>query len=52
MANTRAAVKLIDSVIEEFLAKVKVGPDYVCTSCYRMLYSYGVQAFAIFKSQS
>ena len=36
MARKRATVN-IAVVIEEFLAKVKMGPEYVCTSCHRMM---------------
>ena len=38
-------LKTIETVIQEFLAKVKVGPDYVCTSCHRMLYKHAVIGF-------
>ena len=44
-ANKRAMPKAIESVIEDFLAKVKVGPDFVCTSCHRMLYKHAVVGF-------
>ena len=45
MANARLKVKSIQTVIQEFLAKVKVGPDYVCTCCHRMLYRHAVIGF-------
>ena len=45
MADSRNAVKPIDEVIEEFLAKVRVGPEYVCTSCHRMMYKHSVVTF-------
>ena len=35
----------VDKVIQEFLAKVKIGPDYVCTCCHRMLYRHAVIGF-------
>ena len=35
----------LDPVIEEFQAKVKVGPEYVCTSCHRMMYKRSVVIF-------
>ena len=44
-ASARAQSKSIDVVIQEFLAKVKVGPDYVCTCCHRMLYKHAVVCF-------
>ena len=44
-ANKRAMPKALELVIEEFLAKVKVGPDFVCTSCHRMLYKHAVIGF-------
>ena len=37
MARKRARPN-VDAVIEEFVAKVKMGPDYVCTCCHRMMY--------------
>ena len=45
MANSRNAVKPIDKIIEEFLGKVRVGPEYVCTSCHRMMYKHSVVTF-------
>ena len=36
MARKRGTLN-IAVVIEEFLAKVKMGPEYVCTSCHRMM---------------
>ena len=44
-ASVRAQSKSIDKVIQEFLAKVKIGPDYVCTCCHRMLYRHAVIGF-------
>jgi len=35
----------VDAVIEEFVAKVKMGPDYVCTCCHRMMYKHTVVLF-------
>ena len=35
----------IDIIIKEFLAKVKIGPEYVCTYCHRMLYRHAVIGF-------
>ena len=40
MATVRASAKPIDVIIEEFEAKVKIGPDYVCISCHRMSYKH------------
>ena len=45
MANARNAVKPVDSIVKEILAKVKVGPEYVCTSCHRMMYKHSVVTF-------
>ncbi len=36
MATIRTRTKPIDVVIDEFMAKVRIEPDYVCTSCHRM----------------
>ena len=44
-AKKRSMPKAIDVVIEDFLAKVKVGPDFVCSSCHRMLYKHAVIGF-------
>ena len=44
-AKTRAESKSIKLVIQEFLAKVKVGPDCVCTCCHRMMYKHSVHGF-------
>ena len=45
MANARSKVRPVVTVIEEFQAKVKVGPEYVCTSCHRMMYKHSVVIF-------
>ena len=45
IANTRAQPKSIEKLIQEFLAKVKLGPDYMCTCCHRMLYRHSVIGF-------
>ena len=45
IANTRAQPKSIEKLIQEFLVKVKLGPDYVCTCCHRMLYRHSVIGF-------
>ena len=44
MVNTRNEV---NPIIEEFLAKVKVGPEYVCTHCHtcRKMYKHSVVTF-------
>ena len=44
-ASVRAQSKSVGKVIQDFLAKVKVGPDYVCTCCHRMLYRHAVIGF-------
>ena len=45
MANSRNAVMPFDKIIEDFLAKVRVGPEYVCTSYHRMMYKHSVVTF-------
>ena len=45
MANARSKVQPVVTVIEEFQAKVKVGLEYVCTSCHRMMYKHSVVIF-------
>ncbi len=45
MATRRTRTKPIDVVIDDFMAKVRIGPDYVCTSCHRMLYRHSVVPF-------
>ena len=49
MARKRATDG-IAVVTEEFLAKVKMGPDYVCTSCHRMMYMHTVVPFKYSKA--
>ena len=34
----RASSITIDNAITAFLTKVKIGPEFVCTSCHRMMY--------------
>ena len=45
MANSRAECKPIDVVIHQFQTKVKLGPEYVCTCCHRMMYKQNVVPF-------
>ena len=45
MSDSRSSVKPIDTIINEFLSKVCVGPEYICTSCHRMLYKHSVVTF-------
>ena len=45
MANARSKVRPVITVIEEFQTKVKVCPEYVCTSCHRMMYKHSVVTF-------
>lgn len=33
----QAEIKSIESIIDDYLAKIKVGTDYVCTCCHRMM---------------
>ena len=52
MANSRSAVKPADPInriIEKFLGKGRVGPEYVYTSCHRMMYKHSVVIFRSFK---
>ena len=35
----------IDETISAFLSKIRVGPEYVCTVCHRMMYSSNVMPF-------
>ena len=43
MAKQRSMNVSIDSAVTTFLAKVNInGPDYVCTSCHRMMYKENV----------
>ena len=46
-ASARALSKSPDVhvVIQQFLSKVTVGPDYVCTCCHRMMYRHTVIGF-------
>ena len=41
----KRARTIVDAVIEEFVAKVKMGPDYVCTCCHRTMYKHTVVLF-------
>ncbi len=45
MATMRARIKPIHAVIDNFTAKVRIGPEYVCTNCHRMLYRHSVVPF-------
>ncbi|XP_064402301.1 uncharacterized protein LOC135348074 [Halichondria panicea] len=45
MSTIRHCTKTIDVVIDKFLTKVRTGPDFVCTSCHRMLYRHTVVRF-------
>ena len=38
MANARAETKTVDAVVNDFVERVKRGPEYVCTCCHRMMY--------------
>ena len=33
---------MFESAIASFLCKVKMGPDFVCTCCHRMMYKQNV----------
>ena len=41
----RASSITIDNAITAFLTKVKIGPEFVCTSCHRMMYKKCVVPF-------
>ena len=45
IARSTVRSESIDVVIHEFLAKVKIGPEFVCTCCHRMLYRHSVIGF-------
>ncbi len=42
MQQTRHKLLSIDEAMSVFHAKIKEGPDYVCTVCHRMMYRLGV----------
>ena len=35
----------IDEIISAFLSKIRIGPEYDCTVCHRMMYSSNVVSF-------
>ena len=45
MAKRRAISQSISSVIENFLNKVRIGAEFVCTICHRLLYRQSVVGF-------
>ena len=45
MRACRNRTLTIDETISEFLSKIRVGPEYVCTVCHRMMYSSNVVPF-------
>ena len=46
MERSRHEVLLIDEAMLVFHAKIKEGPDYVCTVCHRMMYRSGVRVYS------
>ena len=42
MAKKRASVITVDKAIDTFLSKAKIGPDFVCVCCNRMMYKQTV----------
>ena len=42
MATRRTMNVSVDSAITRFLSKTKLGPDFVCTCCHRMMYKQNV----------
>ena len=42
MAKKRSTNISIEDAIATFLLKAKMGPDYVCTCCHRMMYKQNV----------
>jgi hypothetical protein len=42
MATRRQALISLESAITKFHAKIKCGPDYVCTVCHRIMYKQNV----------
>ena len=46
MQGTRHKVLSIDEAMLAFHAKIKEGPDYVCTVCHRMMYRVGVVVYS------
>ena len=44
MVNARTRTVLIESAIAVFHSEVKLGPEFVCTCCHRMMYRKSVVA--------
>ena len=42
MTMKRGTTVSVDNAISTFLLKAKMGPDYVCTCCHRMMYKQNV----------
>ena len=38
MAKKRASIITVDKAIDTLLSKTKIGPDFVCVCCNRMMY--------------
>ena len=43
--SARNATATINDAISNFLTKIRLGPDFVCTVCHRMMYSTNVACF-------
>ena len=49
MAEKRTSIVSIDHATSAFISKIKIGPDFVCTCCHRMMYKQMVLPFNKFK---
>ena len=49
MASKRHPSSPLQCVIDSFVAKTKQGPDYVCTSCHRLMYRQSVSPLNVHK---
>ena len=45
MRARRNRTLTIDETISAYLSKIRIGPEYVCTVCHRMMYSSNVVPF-------
>ena len=45
MSKKRALCIPIDTAVNAFLDKTKLGPEYVCVSCNRMMYKQSVALY-------
>lgn len=42
MAEKRASIITVDKAIDNFLSKAKIGPDFICVCCNRVMYKQTV----------